>query len=143
MAEKQDQYAWLSLTTRLRWMQDDHDNDRPDLSMSMVTARAGFFEQRLPPAVNDQVVAAVLVLLYIWLLGCAKSRANFRVYQARPRKINAGPIFLEQSLLSPYFTGFQPISLYPASQCQNGHLVTNRCSPARKSASWPTMSAAP
>lgn len=124
MAEKQDQYAWLSLTTRLRWMQDDHDNDRPDLAMAIVTARAGFFAPQLPAATNDQVAAAVLVLLYIWLLTCAKSRANSRGFPALPRKINAGPIFLEHSLLSPYFTGFQPIAPYPAPQCQIDHSVT-------------------
>lgn len=109
MDRASEQYAWM-LGLMAAWRQqvdDDQDDSRP--LMGGVYAKAGRFINAPSAAAND-IPAALLVLLFIYLWNCAKYRAFFCV------RTQNGAIFFQTCappFLPPHPAETRAIPAYP------------------------------
>jgi hypothetical protein len=117
---QEQQYQWM-LGLAAAWLQKarhDLDDDKPSgPRVERVVGIAGCLSGVPNESAND-LTAAWLVLVVIWLWNCAKYRAIFDAFArsgAKSLQINAAPIFSTARPETRYPTGFRSIPVYPGS----------------------------
>lgn len=91
------QYTWLLALSAIAWQQSNEDDDGGSamLALHHVYAQAGCFSFHSVESSNDELVAALFILLLIRYWICAKYCANLLVLLLVWREINAARFFPE------------------------------------------------
>jgi hypothetical protein len=113
-------YAWLAVWALLRFRGDEDDAD--GVGLHRINAVAGQFIRLTSNAAND-FEAALLTLVLIWLLACAKYYAKTAESSALSRKL-IGRRFHPVILREPACLRLFPVSALFLALCHNDHLPT-------------------
>lgn len=134
-SDGRDAYAWLAV-----WAVLCHrigGDDPPGLEMARIDAVAGQFRQPASNAANDQQ-AALLILVLIWWLACAKYRAISSGFGSGTCKLT-GRSFLPVILREPACLRLFPVSALLLALCQNDHLPTPPTHQVQRCCHWPAF----